>query len=72
MKTLIQKFKEVSRLNPFWSSYLCFADVIKTGKYKSREIRKSFNSLVSKKDYDRCDKENVLQFLFNLADPKRK
>jgi len=62
----LQLFHESKRLNPYWSSYICFAEVIENKKYLRRPtITKWFNKLVDKDDYG--EKGEVLGFLFELT-----
>ena len=68
-----QEFSEIKKLNPYWSSYICFAEVIKNKPFlHTRTIRRYFNNLVEKGDYDRPAKEQVIKFLFNIASGKEK
>jgi len=63
-----QLFYDTQRLNPHWSSFICFGEVIENKKYLHRPtITKWFNKLVDKDDYSKNDKGEVLGFLFGLV-----
>jgi len=64
MKSVEEQFTETQTKYPLWSSYLCFAVVI---KYKGRKfpVTKHFNKLVDKNDYDKEEKYQIIEFLKN-------
>jgi len=65
-----QQFYETQRLNPYWSSFTCFCEVIENKKYLRRPtITKWFNQLIEKDDYFKGDKGEILGFLFGLTKP---
>ena len=65
----LQEFNETRRLNPFWSDYICFAETIKNRKLLSgRTIKKYFEKLVDKYDYEKSEKHQVLRHLINLSE----
>lgn len=62
------EFSEIQRLNPYWSSYTCFAESIWGKKsLHPRLIRKWFDRLVEGDDYAKGDKNMILRFLIGLA-----
>jgi len=62
------EFSETQRLNPCWSSLICFHEVIKNRKaLHPRLIRKWFYKLVDKDDYVVKDKDEVLSYALKLA-----
>ena len=64
----VSMFNDTQRLNPYWSSFTCFCEVITSKKYLKRPtIIKWFNELVDKDDYAKRDKGEILGFLFGLA-----
>jgi hypothetical protein len=64
----IIEFQEISRLNPYWSSWVCFCEVIKGRKNLSKKtIRKYFEKLVDKDDYARDERKELLEYLYVLA-----
>lgn len=63
------QFAETKKLNPCWSDHTCFAETIKDKKYlHPRIIRKWFDKLVAKDEYAKEDKNEILHYLFSLAD----
>ena len=67
------EFQKVSQGNPYWSSYTCFAEVIRgrTGLSK-RIIRKFFHRLVDPEDYAKNERFQILEFLLELAATQEK
>ena len=62
-----QLFHEVQRKNPFWSSWTCFCEVIKGKKNMTpRVVRRYFNLLVDKEDYDIEDRAELIKHLLAL------
>jgi hypothetical protein len=62
------EFSETQRLNPCWSSLVCFHEVIKNRKtLHPRLIRRWFYKLVGKDDYAIEDKCEVLRYALKLA-----
>ena len=53
MKSLERRFNNITRLNPYWSSYICFTEAIKEQCFSKRTITNYFNKLVEKDDYDK-------------------
>ena len=52
---------------PFLSSFEVFVKSIKGQKFNSVQIRKNFNKLVSKSDYDKEDKRELLKWLNSIS-----
>lgn len=63
-QTLEERFNRYQKKNPTWSSYLCFTKAISNHHYS--QIRKQFNKLVTKDDYDLSKKGQLVEFLSNL------
>lgn len=62
------EFSEIQRLNPYWSSLVCFHEAIKNRKtLHPRLIRKWFNVLVEPDDYGAEDKNEIVRYAINLA-----
>lgn len=62
------EFSEIQRLNPKWSSLVCFHEAIKNRKtLHPRLIRKWFGKLVEKGDYAVVDKNEVVRYAIKLA-----
>ena len=70
MKSIQRRFDDISSKNPHWSSYICFAEVIKQQKFNKESIRIWFNKLVDKDDYDKKDKKALLDQLYALSNLK--
>ena len=66
MKSLERKFNNISKLNPYWSSYTCFTETVRSQNFIKSTISKWFTRLVDKSDYDRKDKLQILRDLKNL------
>ena len=64
----VQEFNEVKRLNPFWSDFICFAEVIKSRNFLSiRTIKKYFVQLVDKNDFAKSEKGQIIKNLIRLS-----
>ncbi|MDD5552070.1 MAG: hypothetical protein PHI88_02870 [Candidatus Pacebacteria bacterium] len=67
MRSLERRFNNIADKNPFWSSYICFSKAIDGQKFSKQIISRYFNKLVSKEDYNRSDKREILRQLFELS-----
>jgi len=64
MNSFIQQFKIFQNDNPLWSSWVCFCETLKKFKLKDKKkIRIYFNQLVDKKDYDKREKRQLVEYL---------
>lgn len=61
MKSLERKFNNIIKKNPYWSSYVCFSAAIKNQNFSEQTIRRWFNKLVDKDDYEKKDKGTILR-----------
>ena len=61
-----QTFLDTKRLNPYWSSWICFCEVIKGKDLTSRVVKRYFEELVDKVDYTKADKWYLTQYLLGL------
>lgn len=61
------KFKQIQKENTNLSSLICFIKVLYTKKYNKGEIRKGFNGLVLKGDYEKENKNELLYFCYKCA-----
>lgn len=59
MKELKKKFLTITQENPWLSSYVCFCRTIQGAKIERKLLRRAFNLLVDKEDYDKLEKEEV-------------
>ncbi len=66
MRSLQARFNRISMRNPFWSSYVCFADSIKGQNFSRKIIHCWFNKLIDKNDYCKEEKKQILRFLETL------
>ncbi len=66
-----EKFKENQEKNPFWSSWVCFCEML--WEYNTRNkkgIQKYLNSLVEKEDYYKSEKTELLEWLIECLKAK--
>jgi len=62
------EFQEISRLNPAWSSWICFCEAIKRrGNLSKRTVKKYFEKLVEKEDYAVSEKRQLIDYLYSIA-----
>ena len=66
MRSLQRRFNKIEKNNPYWSSHTCFAETIDQQEFSHQTIRRWFNKLVEKDDYDKKDKKAILKHLFKL------
>lgn len=62
-----ERFKELSDKNPNLSSAMVFVKLIWGKGYSKPVIRKWFNLLVDKEDYERIEKESLLKWLYGVG-----
>ena len=67
MRSIERRFKEIENKNPFWSSYICFAEAVKGQKFSRRTISIWFSKLVEKSDYGAKDKKALITNLEALS-----
>ena len=68
----ILEFQNISRLNPYWSSWICFCEAIEGRKNITNKIvKKHFDKLVDKDDYAKEERRELLNYLFSLKDSER-
>jgi hypothetical protein len=61
------RFQQIAKQNPGWSSYICFAELVRKVKMTQYEIRKWFSQLVDKDDYSRSDLNEILNHLYDIG-----
>lgn len=64
--TVLEEVKELERLNPLWSTYICLATVIK-GKKLDRESIKRYFKFVPREEYISADREYIIEHLYKLS-----
>jgi hypothetical protein len=67
MKSLKRRFQKISKENPYWSTNTCFNIAIRGQNFNEQTIRRFFNKLVDKDDYDKKDKKELLAFHLESA-----
>ena len=68
MRSVRRVFEKIKVENPFWSSYLCFAEAVRGKRFSRRTILKNFNALVDEKDYAKNEKKEIIDFLEELSE----
>ena len=69
MKSIKRRFNNIEKKNPYWRSYICFAEAMKGQDFSGQTIRRWFNKLVDKNDYAKSDKKAILNHLDTLTKP---
>lgn len=60
----IYKFKEIKRLNSYWSSYVCFCETLRDAPNISKKtLGKHFDALIDEDDYLKSEKGRLLKYL---------
>jgi hypothetical protein len=67
MRSVKRVFNRIRSENPYWSDYICFAEVVRGRKFSRKTIIRNFNSLVDKEDYARNEKKEIIDFLVELS-----
>lgn len=60
MEMFEQRFNELSKKKPDWSSYIVFSTVVHQYNYSLSFIREAFDEFVKKGDYLRSEKEALI------------
>ena len=71
MKSLEIRFNKIAEKNPYWSSYICFAEAVSGQGFGRQVIHRWFTKLVDKSDYAGSDKKEILAHLENLSNHSR-
>lgn len=64
MKTIKKDFEELKNKVPEWGDYIILLTVVKGKGYSKQVLGKAFNSLVSKEQYDKSEKNDYLEYLW--------
>jgi hypothetical protein len=67
MRSILARFKEVESKNPSLSSYICFAMAVKGQGFGYETVTKSFTKCVSKDDYEKKDRPELIRQLVRLS-----
>ncbi len=71
MRSIERRFNSIASKNPYWSSYICFAEAIKSQSFSKEIIHHWFYKLVEKNDYDKKDVRQILKHLASLSESKK-
>ena len=71
MKSIERRYLNTQRLNPVWSSYICFAEAVKKQGFSGQSLHRWFGKLVEKDDYAQSEKRQILAHLDELTKPLR-
>ncbi|MDR3609971.1 MAG: hypothetical protein P4L27_05380 [Ignavibacteriaceae bacterium] len=66
MTKLESAFKSLQARNPYWSSYTCLANAIIGKNHSKSDIGQALKKLVDKDDYDKRDRDRLLEHLCSL------
>lgn len=69
MRSIQRRFAKISQKNPYWSTYVCFAEAVKEQNFSKQTIHRWFLKLVDKNDYDNKSKKDILTQLEELSKP---
>ena len=71
MRSIEANYKKIQVRNPNLGDYLCLARAIKGKKFSRKSLVKSFTELVSKDDYLKSERKELvdyLEYLTNIAE----
>lgn len=71
MKSLERRFKNIAERNPYWSSYICFAEALRDGNFSRQTVHRWFYKLVSDDDYAKKEVKAILEHLRGLTEIKK-
>ncbi len=66
MTKLEISFKLLQGKNPYWSSYTCLANAVMGKGFEKMTIGQVFKKLVEKDDYEKKNRDRILEFLYGL------
>jgi len=69
MKSLERRFKNISKKNPSLSSYVCFFKAVENQRFSKDIVRRWFNKLVDKDDYDSREKRSIVRDMVATSNP---
>ena len=64
MKKIKKDFEELKSKVPDWGDYVILLTVVKGKKYSKTIITHAFDSLVSKEQYDKSEKDDYIDYLW--------
>lgn len=69
MKSIQYTFDALKQRNPYWGTYVIFAETVKQTQPNYRILKLWFNKLVDKADYLSSEKNQLLTHLKSLITP---
>lgn len=67
MRSIQRRFLIEQDKNPLLSSLMNFSSAVRGQRFNKRSISDWFDKLVDKEDYDRKDKQDIIDFLESLT-----
>ena len=67
MRSIERSFKQYQKENPCWSTWTSFTKAIMGINFSKDKIRRYFNVLVDKDDYEKKEKMQLLKYLYQLS-----
>lgn len=67
MRSIEANYKKIQARNPNLGDYLCLARTVKGRKFSRKNLVKAFNELVSKDDYLKSERIELVDYLENLT-----
>lgn len=67
MKSIERRFNKISKRNPYWAPYICFAEAIRNQRFSNKIILYWFNKLIPIEDYPKSEKKNIITHLERLT-----
>lgn len=69
MKSLERRFKNISNKHPDLSSYVCFFKAVENQRFSKDIVRRWFNKLVDKDDYESKEKRSIVRDMVASSNP---
>lgn len=63
MKSLEARFRNIELKHPEWSTFVVFVAAINEGGFSERVIREWFYKLVDKDDYNRSERDQLMDWV---------
>lgn len=64
MRSIKRRFNYVQKKNPYWSTFTCFANTVRGKNFSKDRIKRFFNILVDKADYEKNEKSQIMKYLY--------
>ncbi len=72
MRSLKRVFDKIKGEHPYWSDYICFSHAISRKGFSKKTISRHFNRLVDKDNYQKGEKNEILEWLFRFSQETKK